>query len=209
MKSFTAFELVRRAEVSETVWFKLEESIVENKGRLEDLELLATSGGDRLIDNFSRQLAAVGARRRSANIVRVNYDLSHQMQINGANINIVRSDGLIYESPFKHLFPLLQGTVEQRITLVNLGRGARRNEVVAQMEALNVRPAISPEFLAYIQAQRDKQEQCDLVCLGSLWKGAGGIRLTLLAQFGSWWSLDLDFEDKSWSPQTCFPAVCL
>lgn len=138
-------EFVCGAGMSATLWQKFEESITRNHGVRDDLHLLATPEGDPYIDELTKRLVTIGAMQRNAYLVPVNYDLAHEVQIEEAKFDWVAGydENLIRKPPTEHLYPVPTGVVEQRITLVHLNRHAKRPEIIAEMDALNVRPALS------------------------------------------------------------------
>lgn len=104
-------------------------------------------------------------------IVTVNYDLAHEAQLEQAKFDLITNhdNNLIRKPPTEHLFPLPTGTIEQQITLAHFNRQAKRDEIIAEMDKLNVRPVLSPEFLALVKTYPDLQRQFPLGGLGSVW----------------------------------------
>jgi len=200
----------RRRDVA-TLWQKFEESIRRNHGAPDDLHLLAQPEGDTIIDTVAKQLVMVGAMQRNVYLVPVNYDLAHDAQIAEAEFNWVTDyyGKLIWKPPTEHLYPLPKGTVEQRITLVHLNRHAERPEIIAEMDKLNVRPVLSPEFLALTRAYPDLQLKFLLVGLASVWVASDGDRRVLYAcESSGGRDLGLDWGDHEWHESCRFPAVC-
>ncbi len=204
-------ELVRGAGMAASVWQKFEDAVERNHGLTEDLHLLAQPEGDSIIDNVAKQLVAVGAMQRDAYVVPVDYGLSHQQQIEAGKFDwIAGYDGkLIRKNPTEHLYSVPTGTIEQRVTLVHLNRHAKRLEIIAEMDKLNVRPVLSPEFLALTKVHPDLQRKFPLVCLGSVWVDSDG-RRDVLCAFGSSGrrNLDVSWGDiGGWDDGCRFPAV--
>lgn len=211
MSKSKSSELVRGAGMAASVWQKFEEAVERNHGLTEDLHLLAQPEGDAIIDNVAKQLVMVGAMQRNAYVVPVNYDLAHEAQIEEAKFDwITDYDGkLIRKNPTEHLYPVPTGIVEQRITLVHLNRYAKRPEIIAEMDKLNVRPVTSPEFLALTKAHPDLQRKFPLVGLGSVWVGSDRRRNVLCAYGDSGGrDLSLHWDDSGWDEGCRFPAVC-
>lgn len=210
MSKSKSCELIRGAGMSATLWQKFEESIKRNNGVPDDLHFLATSAGDQYIDEVARRLVTIGAMQRNAFVVPVNYDLAHDAQIEKAQFDWVTDyDGkLIRNDPTEHLYPLPTGVVEQRIVLVHLNRRAERPEIIAEMDKLNVRPTVSPEFLALTKAYPDLQRKFPLVGLGSVWVDSHRCRHVLCAYGHSGGCyLYLFWDDRAWLEDRRFPAV--
>ncbi len=151
------------------------------------------------------------SRQDNVFVVTVHYDFSHTKQMKAGKFDWVTDydHNVIRKPPTEHLSPLPQSTVEQRITLVHLNRYARREEIIAEMEKLNVRPVTSPEFLALTKAYPDLQRQFPLVGLGSVWVDSNGSRFVLHAFNDSdERELGLRWDDVQWSGNCRFPAVC-
>lgn len=211
MSKSKSSELVRGAGMAASVWQKFEEAVERNHGLIEDLHLLAQPEGDTIIDNVAKQLVMVGAMQRNAYVVPVNYNLAYEAQIEEATFDWVTDYDrkLIRKNPTEHLYPVPTGTIEQRITLVHLNRKAKRPEIIAEMDTLNVRPVLSPEFLALTKAHPDLQRKFPLVGLGSVWVDSDRRRVVLFACGSSdGRSLDLDWGDGVWDEYCRFPAVC-
>lgn len=139
------------------------------------------------------------------------YDLlSHQEQIAQANFDWMTDydNNLTRKDPTEHLVPVPSGEIEQRITPVHLNRYAERQEIIAEMDTLNVRPALSPEFFALTKAYPDLQRQFPLVGLGSVWVGSDGDRRVLYAGGDSGErNLRLIWDGSGWPGGCRFPAV--
>ena len=211
MSKSKSSELVRGAGMSATLWQKFEESIKRNNGVPDDLHLLATPDGDPYIDELTKRLVTIGAMQRNAYIVPVNYDLAHQAQIAEARFDWVTDydNNLIQKVPSQHLYPVPTGVLVQRITLVHLNHSAKRPEIIAEMDKLNVRPVLSPEFLGLTKAHPVLQRQFPLVGLGSVWVGSNGRRRVLFAYVHSdGRGLNLDWDGPEWREHCRFPAVC-
>jgi len=211
MSKSKSSELVRGAGMSATLWQKFEESIKRNNGVPDDLHLLATPDGDPYIDELTKRLVTIGVMQRNAYIVPVNYDLAHQVQIAEARFGWVTDydNNLIQKVPSQHLYPVPTGVLVQRITLVHLNHSAKRPEIIAEMDKLNVRPVLSPEFLGLTKAHPDLQRQFPLVGFGSVWVGSDGDRSVLCAdEDSSERSLSLSWDDDGWNGDCRFPAVC-
>ncbi|TSC71567.1 MAG: hypothetical protein G01um101438_1041 [Parcubacteria group bacterium Gr01-1014_38] len=153
------------------------------------------------------------SRTRNAYVVPVNYDLAHEAQIEEAKFDWITDydRNLIRKNPTEHLSPLPKGQIEQRITLVHLNRCAKRKEIIAEMDTLNVRvrPVLSPEFLALTKAYPDLQRKFHFVGLGSVWVDSGGSRRVLCAYgYSARRYLDLYWDDYEWRELCRFPAVC-
>lgn len=211
MSKSKSSELVRGAGMAASVWQKFEDAVERNHGLTEDLHLLAQPEGDSIINNVAKQLVMVGAMQRNAYVVSVNYDLAHDAQIEEAKFDWVTDyDGnLIRKNPTEHLYPVPTGIVEQRITLVHLGRDAKQPEIIAEMDKLNVRPVLSPEFLALTKAHPDLQRKFPLVGLGSVWVDSGRYRNVLYAyEYSDERRLNMGCDGGEWSERCRFPAVC-
>ena len=199
-------------KIEEPKNIKFEEAVKRHNGTDEDLHLLAQSEGDSFIDKTAKKLVAFGAMQRNAFPVLVNYDLPHNLQIEEVGFDwITDYDGnLILKNPTEHLYPLPVGRKKQRITLVPIDCPAKKEAVLARMEELNVRPTLSPEFLALTRAFPDLQRQFPLIGLGSVWAGSGGNRLVLYAcESSGERDLRLRWDDREWDVDFRFPAVCL
>lgn len=210
MSKSKSSELVRGAGMSATLWQKFEESVVRNNGVPEDLHVLATPEGDPYIDELTKRLVTIGAMQRNAYVVRVNYDLAHDAQIEEAKFDWVTPyDGnLVRKNPAEHRYPVPTGQTEQRITLVHLDRRAKRPEIIAEMGKLNVRPTVSPEFLALTKAYPDLQRKFPLVGLGSVWVDSNRNRHVLYAyEYSNERNLNLNWDDLAWDGDCRFPAV--
>lgn len=211
MSKSKSSELVRGAGMAASVWQKFEDAVERNHGLTEDLHLLAQPEGDAIIDNVAKQLVMVGAMQRNAYVVPVNYDLAHEAHIEEAKFDwITDYDGkLIRKNPREHLYPVPTGIVEQRITLVHLNRYPKRKEIIAEMDTLNVRPVLSPEFLALTKAHPDLQRKFPLVGLGSVWVDSRGYRRVLYAyERSDERHLDLIWAGSEWVEYCRFPVVC-
>lgn len=152
------------------------------------------------------------SNQRNVYIVPVNYDLTHRAQIEEAKFNWITDcdNNLILQNPTEHLYPLPTGEMTQRIMLVHLNHVAKREEIIAEMDKLNVRrPVLSPEFLAFTRAYPDLQRQFPLVGLGSVWVDSHVHRHVLCAYKDSdKRNLDLYWDDFEWFGHCRFPAVC-
>lgn len=211
MSKSKSSELVRGAGMAASVWQKFEDAVERNHGLTEDLHLLAQPAGDAIIDNVAKQLVMVGAMQRHAYVTLVNYDLAHDAQIEEAEFDWVTDYDwkLIRKNPTEHLYPLPTGRIEQRIMLVHLNRYAKRGEIIAEMNKLNVRPVLSPEFLALTKAHPDLQRQFPLVGLGSVWVTSFRRRSVLCAYgYSGGRHLDLYWDVREWDGSRRFPAVC-
>ena len=174
-------ELERGAELAASVWQKLVGRIRHNNGLLEDLNILAQPEGDLLIDTFTRQLAAAGAKQRNEYVVPVDYDLAHPHQVEAAKFDWTTDydRNLIRTNCVQHLFPIPSGRGEPHITLLHTSRCATTLEMLAEMDRLSLRPALSVETLAFAKAHPDVQRQFPLLGLGSVWVDSSGDRTVL------------------------------
>lgn len=190
------------------VWQKFEEAVQRNHGFTDDLYLLAQPDGDALIEGFAKQLVAVAAQRH-AYVVPVNYGLSHKEQIEAARFDwFPNYDGKpTLEDPTEHLFPIPSGEIKQRMTLFRLCCCAKTEEVLAEMDRLNLRPALSTETLAF--AKEHPNVQFPIIGLGSVWVvSPDGRREVLYLDVDSDGRyFDLRWLDGEWDPHCRFLAV--
>jgi hypothetical protein len=210
MSKSKSSELVRGAGVAASLWQKLEEAVERNHGLTEDLHLLAQPEGDSIIDDVAKRLVMVGAMQRDAYVVPVNYGLSHQQQIEAGKFDWItdHDNKLIRKNPTEHLVPVPTGEIEQRITLVHLGRDGKTEGVLAEMEKLNHRPTMSTETLAFLATHPGVQCKFPLVGLGTVWVGSDGRRLVLGAcEDSDGRNLDLPWCEGGWRDVCLFLAV--
>jgi hypothetical protein len=193
---------------------RIEEAVIRNGGLPEDCRFLNTTAADHSINEFGNRIANIGLARRNAFVVPVRYyDLcSHQEQIEAGKFDWVTNydKDLILKNPAEHLYTLPIGEVKQRIILVCLGRKAKKEDVLAKMIELYVRPVLSPEFLALTRYHPDLQRRFPFIGLGSVWVDSVDCCGVLCAcgNFGCR-GLDLYRDNAVWGGGSRFPAVCL
>lgn len=210
MSKSKSSELVGGASMAARMWQKFEEAIERNHGLTEDLQLLAQTEGDNLIDSLAKQLVTVGAMQRNAYVVLVNYDLPHQKQIETGKFDWITNydNKLIRKNSTEHLVPVPNGEIEQRLTLLHLDRYAKTKEVLAEMEKLNLRPTSSHETLAFAAAHPDVQRKFPLIGLGSVWVDSDGYRVSLyLCRFSDKRDLGLRLYGREWRDRCHFLAI--
>lgn len=92
--------------------------------------------------------------------------------------------------------------------LVHLNRFASTDEVLAHMEANNLRPATLPELLAFGEKYPDVQREFPIVALGSSWVSPdGGRGVTCLWGGGGGRRLDLIWCEVGWGDSCRFLVV--
>ncbi len=182
--------------------------LVEKKAKArgltdEDLDRLATEGGDCLLEKVADLLASEArSATKTAFPVTVDYRWSLDAMIKAGRYDWVNSD-----ITAKH-FPVKPGPTEVSIELVYFDRAMTSDDVLAELARRGLWPATLPELLAFGAKYPEKQREFSIVALASVWRRWYGHRSAPCL----WWDapervLDLGWLDGRWGAHYRFAAV--
>jgi hypothetical protein len=104
-------------------------------------------------------------------LVTVNYDLSVEDAVKAGKYDW-KNDRIISKNfPSKR-----KGKVDAEIILVKFAKDMESEAILLELDKQGLRPAELPELLAFGEKYPEVQREFPIVALGSVWRGAGGVR---------------------------------
>jgi hypothetical protein len=176
---------------------------VEKLGGSEDDVYAALKEGSPLVDDFATLIVKASKGTKDVFTLLVNYDRRVEAGVCAGHYDWSSSD-----ITDKNFSTTQQGTKEAAVQLIHFNKTMSTDQVLAELDNMNLKPAGAQECLSFGEKYPDIQREFPIAFLGSVWQDLGGNRFCpCLGRSGSGRSLGLFWVGGDWIGICRFAAV--